>query len=81
MIFRTGGDEFAAFLPGIGAGEAEELVRRIRDGEGKYRIDGNPLSVSLGCSTMTGERNLKKYISLADQRMYEDKQTKKKYSR
>ena len=77
MIFRTGGDEFAAFLPGIGTEETEEYVKRIRDGEGKYRIDGNPLSVSIGSSTMTGERNLKKYISLADQRMYEDKQRKK----
>ena len=77
MIFRTGGDEFAAFLPEIGKEEAMKLMERIREGEGKYRIDGNPLSVSLGCSTMAGERNLKKYISLADQRMYEDKQRKK----
>ena len=77
LIFRTGGDEFAAFLPGIGAEETEQLVQKIRENEGKYRIDGNPLSVSIGSSTMTGERDLKKYISLADQRMYENKQQKK----
>ena len=77
LIFRTGGDEFAAFLPGIGAEETEQLVQRIRENEGKYRIEGNPLSVSVGSSTMTGERDLKKYISLADQRMYENKQQKK----
>lgn len=77
LIFRTGGDEFAAFLPGIGAEETEQLVQKIRENEGKYRIEGNPLSVSIGFSTMTGERDLKKYISLADQRMYENKQQKK----
>ena len=77
LIFRTGGDEFAAFLPGTDAEEADKLVRRIRENEGKYRIDGNPLSVSIGCSTMTGGRDLKHYLSLADQRMYDDKQRKK----
>ena len=78
LIFRTGGDEFAAFLPETGAEEAEQLMQRIRENEGKYRIDGNPLSVSIGCSTMTGGgRGLTQFISLADQRMYEDKQRKK----
>jgi diguanylate cyclase (GGDEF)-like protein len=78
LIFRTGGDEFAAFLPEIGAEEAERLVEQIRDGQGKYSIDGNRLSVSIGCSTMTGGRDLKRSIGLADQRMYEEKQSKKR---
>ena len=78
LIFRTGGDEFAAFLPGIGAEETERLIHRIRENEGKYRIDGNLLSVSIGFSTMTGGgKGLTQFISLADQRMYEDKQRKK----
>lgn len=76
LIFRTGGDEFAAFLPGIGAEETERLVGQIREAEGKYRIDGNPLSVSLGYSTMQGGGNLKRHISEADQNMYADKQRK-----
>ena len=78
LIFRTGGDEFAAFLPGIGEEETERLIQKIRENEGKYRIDGNALSVSIGCSTMTGGgKGLTQFISLADQRMYEDKQRKK----
>ena len=77
LIFRTGGDEFAAFLPGIGSEEAERLVAQIRDAQGKYRIDGNTLSVSLGYSTMTGNGDLKRHISEADQNMYADKQSKK----
>jgi len=77
LIFRTGGDEFAAFLPGTGAEEAEQLVRRIRENEGKFSIEGYTLSVSVGCSTMTGEKDLKRYIGMADHNMYEEKQAKK----
>ena len=78
LIFRTGGDEFAMFLPGIGAEEAEQLVRQIRENEGKFSIEGTPLSVSVGCSTMTGEKDLKRFISMADHHMYEEKQAKKR---
>ena len=41
-------------------------------------LGSGPEAVSVGCSTMTGEKNLKKYISLADQRMYDDKEGKKR---
>ena len=75
-IFRTGGDEFAAFLPGIGEEEAEQLVQRVKDGIGKISIEGNPLSVSVGCSTMSGVNDLKRFIGEADRKMYEDKQSK-----
>ena len=78
LIFRTGGDEFAAFLPGTGAEEAERLIRRIRENAGKFSIEGIPLSVSVGCSTMTGEKDLKRYIGMADHNMYEEKEAKKR---
>ena len=78
LIFRTGGDEFAAFLPGTGAEEAERLVQQIRGNAGKFSIEGNALSVSVGCSTMTGEKDLKRYIGMADHNMYEEKETKKR---
>ena len=77
MIFRTGGDEFAAFLPHTGAEETERLVDGLLKDQKKYRIDGNTLSVSIGWSIMTGENNLKKYIGMADQNMYADKTQKK----
>ena len=77
QIFRTGGDEFAAFLPGIGAEETGRLVGQIREEEKKYRIDGYTLSVSIGYSTMQGGGELKRHISEADQNMYADKQRKK----
>ena len=77
LIFRTGGDEFAAFLPGIGAEETGRLAGQIREEEKKYRIDGYTLSVSIGYSTMQGGGELKRHISEADQNMYADKQRKK----
>lgn len=52
-------------------------MERLRESEGKYRIDGNALSVSLGFSTMRGEHDLKYHIGQADQQMYTDKQAKK----
>ena len=68
----------AAFLPGTDAEEAERLIRRIRENAGKFSIEGIPLSVSVGCSTMTGEKDLKRYIGMADHNMYEEKETKKR---
>ena len=77
LIFRTGGDEFAAFLPGVGTEETKRLVEQLREAQGKYCIEGNTLSVSLGYSTMEGGSDLKRHISEADQNMYADKQRKK----
>ena len=42
------------------------------------RENRNTLSVSVGCSTMTGENNLKRYIGMADHNMYEEKEAKKR---
>ena len=77
LIFRTGGDEFAVFLPGVGTEETERLVAQLREAQGKYCIEGNPLSVSIGYSTMRGGGELKRHISEADQNMYADKERKK----
>ena len=78
MVFRTGGDEFAAFLPGVGAEEAAGLLSRLRQEAGKIVMDGIRLSVSLGFSTVTGGApDLKAHIARADQNMYADKQQKK----
>ena len=68
----------AAVCTGTGAEEAERLVRRIRENESKFSIEGNTLSVSVGCSTMRGEKDLKRYIGRADYNMYEEKQAKKR---
>ncbi len=79
MVFRTGGDEFAAFLPGVGAEEMEGLLAQLRKEALKYSIDGIRLSVSLGFSTVTeAEPDLKAHIARADQKMYADKQSKRR---
>lgn len=77
MIFRTGGDEFVAFLPGLEEKAAEVLADRIRENQEKYQIKGNALSVSIGCSTMMQGDTLEMCIEKADNNMYRDKLTKK----
>lgn len=77
MVFRTGGDEFVAFLPGTDEKTAASLVDRIRENQSKYQIKGNTLSVSIGCSTMAQGDSLEMCIERADNDMYRDKLTRK----
>ena len=77
-IFRTGGDEFLAILPGVDEDHAKKYISKMEANQDSYLVKGQPLSVSFGSSTMLdGEKDLKKYIRLADEAMYECKQKKK----
>ena len=77
-IFRTGGDEFLAILPGVDEDHAKKFISKMEANQDSYLVKGQPLSVSFGSSTMTdGEKDLKKYIRLADEAMYDCKQKKK----
>ena len=77
MVFRTGSDEFVAFLPGTDEKTAAVLVDRIREDQKKYRIRENTLSVSIGCSTMVPEEDVERCIERADNNMYRDKHKRK----
>jgi diguanylate cyclase (GGDEF)-like protein len=50
-VVRQGGDEFCVLAPETDAGEAAELVERIRGGLGSVIANGLPLSASLGFAT------------------------------
>lgn len=85
LLVHNGKDGETVQLPVSGtvhevysAEEAERLIRRIRENAGKFSIEGIPLSVSVGCSTMMGEKDLKRYIGMADHNMYEEKEAKKR---
>ncbi len=77
-LFRTGGDEFVAFLPQTSAEQAEKIVEKIRETAPSFVLKGNPLSVSVGYSTLaTPSDRIEEYIKRSDDAMYRDKQRKR----
>jgi diguanylate cyclase (GGDEF)-like protein len=72
---RFGGDEFIAVLPNTNAETAAERIERIQvliSMNNKYYREPE-LSISLGTATSEPDLSLEKVISLADDRMYENK--------
>jgi|GEM_PF-2482737 len=79
---RMGGDEFLVVLPQTEEGTAQEIVARIN---AKLINDEarRPIRVSMGVATaVKKDEDLEKYISFADEKMYENKRILKnqKYS-
>ncbi len=78
VLFRTGGDEFVAFLPNTPAARAAELVEQLQAAAPGFVLKGNPLSVSVGYSTLgSPSGRIEEYIKRSDDAMYRDKQRKK----
>ena len=80
-VYRTGGDEFVAFL----TDQPEEAVRRrldrvVRAQEAYRQTHGIDLSIALGCDRFRfdGADTVSELISRADARMYEEKRLAKK---
>ena len=78
VLFRTGGDEFTAFLPGISLDAAESYVSIMRSSMGSYRNGARALSVSFGCSLMNGPEDFDACLRISDEAMYRDKRRRKK---
>jgi len=80
---RYGGDEFVVILPqtdAASAGVLAEKLRRVVEGHTFLQEEGinARLGVSLGIATYPLEANTKEaLIRLADQRMYEDKESRR----
>ena len=75
VVARFGGDEFIAILPDTDAKTAAECMERI---EALIRMNNKyyrepELSISMGAATSQPDLSLEKVISLADDRMYENK--------
>lgn len=79
VVARIGGDEFAVLLPGADNHIVGELLNRIAISQEIVNCSGSECSVSLslGAATVATGDELLNALKLADQRMYQDKSSKK----
>ena len=74
IVARMGGDEFAVLLPETDKTTAREAVERVQSAlVEQSRLTKLPLRLSLGCATKEQPGPLSDVIKLADDRMYEEK--------
>ena len=75
LIARFGGDEYAAFLPGMELSQAKKTAERLR--ERLVRISppslDRPITISLGVTSVAADDDLDSLIHRADAAMYEAK--------
>jgi len=79
MIARIGGDEFLIILPGVNEDVCEQSVARLKTNlEAANACErGRPVLLSVGAATAHVGEELKDCIVLSDQRMYQEKASKK----
>lgn len=77
--FRTGGDEFIAFLPGVGKDEADKIVETMRAQSKLFKLPEQDVSISYGTAEITGPYDNVLYaLGNADRAMYDDKAARKR---
>lgn len=77
--FRTGGDEFMAFLPGVTQEEANEIVEGMRAQSKLFKLPEQDVSISYGTAIISSPHDNVLYaIGHADRAMYDDKAARKR---
>lgn len=78
IIVRMGGDEFLIFLPECNEEKCVELVNRLRQTEAEISVGNINLSTSYGLAVISKpDERISDAITLADERMYEDKRNRR----
>lgn len=73
-IFRWGGDEFLILMPNTSVGDAEEVIKEIKNRCKQVKDTKTQLSIAMGCSVITGSaENLNSAVKEAEERMYRQK--------
>jgi diguanylate cyclase (GGDEF)-like protein/PAS domain S-box-containing protein len=83
-IARIGGDEFSILLPNVDADLAKQIKQRVLDQVDLHNhsnTDDIQLSISIGCGIANKGDLLTDIFQLADKRMYQEKQKKKKINK
>jgi diguanylate cyclase (GGDEF)-like protein/PAS domain S-box-containing protein len=78
VVARIGGDEFAVILPTTNEAAAQSALKRINhflELNNKSQ-DHNDLKISIGVATCNAQGTLSETVKQADDRMYQDKQSK-----
>jgi diguanylate cyclase (GGDEF)-like protein len=79
IIARYGGDEFLILLPDTNKNQAEKISKRIHKKIAETEVNGVAISLGIGLATKDrSEQNVEGTIEKADDRMYQNKLTKKR---
>lgn len=83
VLARSGGDEFAALLPGADDAVAERIIVRVREMlEVHNRMFNDcPMGISLGYAVGLKGNKLSEILKIADQHMYQEKLSHMKISK
>jgi diguanylate cyclase (GGDEF)-like protein len=74
LLYRTGGEEFVAILPGLDSHQGTLVAERLRAGVQESRPRGIEVTSSFGVASASGaEVDYKRLLACADERLYEAK--------
>lgn len=78
-LFRMGGDEFLAIIPGMNRNDASKLVKAIISNAKNYKTDDFTLKLSAGSYTITKMGiSIESALMLSDKAMYKMKKKRRK---
>lgn len=79
VIARWGGDEFIILLPKTGIENALKIIERVNERSKKGKLNGIPVSISLGAGTKISDlQDIKMVIKEAEDMMYKSKLIERK---